>query len=530
MKGEGTLKKQKILEKIVQKDYNNELEEVIENKDFDEEVKNLLLGILYKIDVSYKDYKKIKRNVISKPEYIEKFINIIQENCNIIKIIKPNSELAREIGSRTCCVDNENKKIICYPVERKLLYAISKIGKQEEIINNKYYLINNAMSHLINIGNNINTVEPLRDFNGWSWRTIKQEIENITYNLIYQNLIFLVGEKFLNEWTTNKEYIIDYYEEFKNELLDKFGSELKEKIILALENLSILLELEVNQEFEENMNKFLKENNNELLTFQNNEEFIEKITEEKKQINRELKKIDKMLNNKEMLAKEYLKLNNSPSPYEKIFSIRILEKKINSKKIELLERLEEKNQLLNPKKFIEEKTKLENRNKLLNIVKIKNRESEIAKTLIDFQKLFLQCFIVYINTAETKEQIINLIYILRYYNLLPFNENIDIYQNKELQKKLKEIKQLLIMKAVDYKLINVPSTNIEENIEILHYIFQIRIISIEDIYLSIIEEKDGFFVEFSENNESTYEEKFKIENIIKENLNIKLNKNIKIFV
>ena len=48
-------KKQNILGKIVQKDFNNELEKVIETKDFDEEVKNLLLGILYKVDVSYKD-------------------------------------------------------------------------------------------------------------------------------------------------------------------------------------------------------------------------------------------------------------------------------------------------------------------------------------------------------------------------------------------------------------------------------------------------------------------------------------------
>ena len=41
-------KKKSLLEKIVKKDYNNELEEVLEKKQFDENVKSTLLGILYK--------------------------------------------------------------------------------------------------------------------------------------------------------------------------------------------------------------------------------------------------------------------------------------------------------------------------------------------------------------------------------------------------------------------------------------------------------------------------------------------------
>ena len=36
-----------------------------------------------------------------------------------------------------------------------------------------------------------------------------------------------LGEQFLNSWVTNKEYVIDYYEEFQNELSEKFGIELK---------------------------------------------------------------------------------------------------------------------------------------------------------------------------------------------------------------------------------------------------------------------------------------------------------------
>ena len=55
-----------MLEKFIRKDRNEILENVLDQKDVDERTKNLLQGILYKIDVSYKDYqnaKEIKKNM-----------------------------------------------------------------------------------------------------------------------------------------------------------------------------------------------------------------------------------------------------------------------------------------------------------------------------------------------------------------------------------------------------------------------------------------------------------------------------------
>ena len=61
-------RKEKFLDKIVKKDYNNELETILENKKFDENAKNLLLNILYKIEAAYKDYEKVKVKSKSKEE------------------------------------------------------------------------------------------------------------------------------------------------------------------------------------------------------------------------------------------------------------------------------------------------------------------------------------------------------------------------------------------------------------------------------------------------------------------------------
>lgn len=521
-------KKETLLGKIVQKDYNNELEKVIETKDFDEDVKNLLLSIFYKVDVSYKDYKKVKRNVESKQEYTEKLIKIIQNNCDTIKTVKPNSKEAEELGERTFLVDSRNKKITCYPVERKLLYSISKIGKQDKIIKSKHFLVNKTISNMINIGNNINTVEPLRDFNGWSWLIIRKEIENISYNLIYQNLRILVGEQFLNSWIENKEYLIDYYTEFKNELTEKFGEELAKEIISSLEKISILLETEVNPSYQKTLKEMKKQNEEKLTKFQNNQEFVEKLTEEKKQINKKIKRIEKVLSSKDSLEKEYTKVNKSLAEEEKIFSIKVLENQMKKEKLELLEQLEEKNELLNPKKFVEEKARLEKAEELLKIIEVKDKNKEKNKILEEFQKSFLKCFLVFINTAETKEEIINLIYIFRYYNLLPFNEKIDICENKKIQKGLKEVEKELLKKAIDYKIMTAISQDLEESTNLLQFIFQTKIISMEDIYITVSKEKDKYYVEFSEDNENTYEEKFEIDVINKEKLNIKLNKKVKI--
>ena len=82
-------KSKNIIEKIVKKDYNNELEEVLSTKQYEEDVKNLLLDILYKVETSYKDYAKVKQNVMLQEKYIQNIINIIKNKCDNIKLIKP---------------------------------------------------------------------------------------------------------------------------------------------------------------------------------------------------------------------------------------------------------------------------------------------------------------------------------------------------------------------------------------------------------------------------------------------------------
>ena len=75
-------KKDKLLDKIVKKDYNNELEKILENKLFSYDVKNLLLSMLYKIENAYRDYQTVKLEVPSKRDFIENVLRIIKERLS----------------------------------------------------------------------------------------------------------------------------------------------------------------------------------------------------------------------------------------------------------------------------------------------------------------------------------------------------------------------------------------------------------------------------------------------------------------
>ena len=120
-----------MLEKFIKKDKNEELEKILEEKKIEEHAKNLLQGILYKIEVSYKDYKKAKAIKTTEREYIEELLRDIQRNCNKINIIKPSETIGdkkEQAGLEKKQYYINNDEIYVYPIETKLLYAIETIS------------------------------------------------------------------------------------------------------------------------------------------------------------------------------------------------------------------------------------------------------------------------------------------------------------------------------------------------------------------------------------------------------------------
>lgn len=522
-------KKENLIEKIVKRNYQSELEDILEKKYFEENVKSTLLSILYKIEAAYKDYETVKVDVDSKEEYIQHFLDSIEFECDDIKLVKLHSRESEMLGNKTFLVEKNKKRIICYPIERKLLYCVAKISRRTKIIKDSYPIINKTLSDLINTGANINMVEPLRDFNGYSWTTIDREIESIKHNLIYQNLRILVGNKLLNKWIYNKEIIIDYYEEFTENLKKLYGKEAKKEIIDLLIKISILLEIKFQDKKVLKYKKEKKRIETELKNVKDREKFVTKITNEKIELANKIKEIDTILSDKKLLEQEY-KIRNQKLPLnKKIFSMRVLANTMIKEREKLYQEIKEKNNLLNPKKFVEYNKELKEKMVYLKILETEETDTELEKNLIKFQEIFLKCFQKKIKKAETKQNIINLIYEIRYYMQLPISREAKIYEVID-DKYLKPVILKLLNKAKEEKIIQ----NFTKNEEIFYIIWKeilsLRAIKLEELSFKIVKNKDKYEIQIFD--EDLFEEKKEQNNVKDINLKeagLKLNKKQKIF-
>ena len=496
------MEKRKILSKlnIDIKDYNNELEKILENKLFSYDVKNLLLSMLYKIENAYMDYKTTKVEALSKDEYIENILRIIKEKCLKVFLVKPGTPEAEELEKihAKYKLDKENGEIVCFPNELTLLVAILEIDERVDIDSNlPYNYVLNPLNLFIKEGKIDSMAEVIRDFNGWSWDIDTKKVRNIYSNYMYQSLLLINGKnKILN---------------VNSELYDvAIKMAMKEYISKAKDS-----------KFNSEIKKIKKEKEDRLELFKNKKEFLNNLTNEKKKCTKNIEKIDKLLNNNELLKKEYYARNEKLPNKEKIFSISYLVKALEEERSKYLEKIEENNRIILPKEFIKEKTKLEKEVEFLESVFIENSEEDIVNTSKIFLKL-LKEKVKKINEGN-KNELIKCIYKLRYYRYIPIDQNRSIRDIKALNPKFRELIKLIIAKAQEFKIWEKISNDEETVYQILREVFDTKIIKLENINIQCIYNEKNITIEFYDDNI--------IENQIKIKSNdTKLKKKFKLFV
>ena len=129
------MEKEKFISKLNIKDYNNQLEKILSKKTFSENIKNLLLSMLYKIENAYDDYNIVNRDTKTKKEILEEILEIIENDCDTIEIIK-----TKESKSIL-----EEKKIITYLNARKMLYEIYQIKHNRFEVSDEYNIVTPAI-------------------------------------------------------------------------------------------------------------------------------------------------------------------------------------------------------------------------------------------------------------------------------------------------------------------------------------------------------------------------------------------------
>ncbi len=441
--------------------------------------------MLYKIENGYNDYEKTKVEVPNKNDFIEYIFNIIRDKCNEITVAEFNSEASNVLKQKNIkyIIEQDKGKIIAFANELLILNCILEMAQRQICIVQEKKSLQEPISHILNLGGQMNTVEAIRDFNGWSWDVVLKEIQDIEVNLIFQNVLYLAGDEFVKQWIANNSELADYLELLQSHLKENFGEKRANKFIELFCKLSIDISIAKNKE----QYKFWKEKKStleaDLEKLQNKQKYLSQKTKEKKEYTKQIENVDKILNNKELLRQEYTNRNAKLANKDKIFSVSHLVDRLLKERDELLEKIKLCNKLIEPKGYVERKQEVEEKVDFLRQLDIEQKEDR-NKSIIELCTVFLECFQIKIAKAKTKQEIIDYIYELRYYGFLPLDaEGTTLKQVPTLQPILERCKEDLLQKARKLDAIDEVTDDEEINTKILDNIFESKMIDLDHMVI-----------------------------------------------
>jgi len=181
---------------------------------------------------------------------------------------------------------------------------------------------------------------------------------------------------------------------------------------------------------------------------------------------------------------------------------------------------------MKPMNFVKKKEKISKEYEMLNEIKFDIEfKEESYRILILLQKSFLKMFNEKIKKAATKKEIIQLIYLLRYYKLIYIDENKQVKDIEDLVEEITNIEKHLITKACKLKTINILYQDIEKNYNLISKILNCNIIVLEDINLELKKHDKNIILTIYD--DETIEDTIIFDS--KEELNVKFNKKIRLF-
>ena len=459
--------------KIMGRDYKDELADIAEKKGFTQEAENLLLSMLYKVEDSYENYKTVKREVPEREVFLREIVDNVSMHCQEIVIAAPRTYAEKELQENKCKIMTEDdaktklKRVISYPNEKTLLYGLQKVSlpplAEDAPIEVK------ALTTAIHIGKCIAYSEAIRDFNGWTWSIDSDEVESTECNVIYTFLSYLLGYNILSNIQISKIKKVvglDFFEELKRVAIQFYVSY-------------------DNEEHEKTLKK-IAENKTKLEKMKNQSEYIFEITEIKKQKLSQIKAIDEALGDSKILMKQYTEYNAKLPNERKVFSVSHYEDMLQRRRQELLGEMQKLNKQQNPSEFFKERDEIQYELKLY----------EEKTDIIKLQREFLNAFTQMIDKAIEKKDIVDLIYKIRYLNFLP-NCKMD----------LNEVEQKIIPKAIDNGILEPISNNNSLDYKLLKGIFESQAIILENLYIKLKSTNNIINVELYDGEilESTYD-------------------------
>ena len=344
---------------------------------------------------------------------------------------------------------------------------------------------------------------------------------NIYYDIIYKNLLWLIGIDKLIELKKTKQCI--YY--MKKYLLKKYRKENVEKLITILKEMIFVFGTDEEKEKEILANKKALDMYNAMKDIR---KFIEKVNEEKKKNNKLIAEYDKILNSQKVLEREFEEYTKQTkevkeekkkeddgksiaiSELEQIVDILNMDEENNkngkqqdmTKNIEVFsidifekrKKLYEKNLELakigNPENYVEHKRLLEDSIKhILRYQEVKDdekaKEKLIEDLILEYQQVVYDMLEDRIDVLYTNEEVIDEIYRQRYIRYQNVGKNKYIYQVTELYQKMDNVLHLIVEKALKFDILERLSEEDNTNYAAISPALKTAILSLEDIRVAL---------------------------------------------
>ena len=502
-----------IFKNIMKDDYIYEVEKVLEKKKITNEIKSLVMDTLFKIEETYPNYKRVKVDVLEKKEYINQIIRALKMVENIEVMYMQEKDVLKCV-TKTMVDKNENGyyDITIYQNNLSLLYALQTIIHEE--YGGNEIACSDTFTTILKYGGIYSDIEILRDFSGWNWNRNSIKNINIYHDIIYKNLLLILGIDKIIELKKTKQCI--YF--MKKYLLKKYKNKNVEKLIDIIKEITFVMGSEEERNLELEANKKIIDM---YMAMKDIRKFTQTINEEKKKNNKLLAKYDKILNSHKVLEREYeeylknieekegkpsktslnldkmldaLESNEEENigKIEKLetedierFSIEIFEKrkKTYNKNLEL-------SKIGNPENYVQHKKLLEDKIRhILNYEKVKGnskKEEELLENLVlEFQKIVYDMLEDRIEVLYTNEEVIDEIYRQRYIRYQNVSKDKHIYQISDLYQKMDKILHLIVDKAMKFEVLEKVSEEKNTNYAAVSPALKTEILFLEDVKISI---------------------------------------------
>ncbi len=500
------------------RDYNEELELVLDKKYFSSSIKNVLLSMIYKIERSYPDYTQVKRHVRAKEDFLMELIDTVKNYCEHIKTVEPESNEAEVLRKhKVLALTNERERsILAYPTEISMLYAISDIMPKYFAVE-RDFVFKRLLQTILVEGYNYNNVSMLQDFNGWTWDNAPKKNTPFISNLIYQNLLCLFGEDYLAEWRNSSNVKAKHIEDLKRRIQD-----LDSNNNYFYQTLNLIYKASKEQDrlaIESDLKKYY----DEYCAMQNMDNYLRELSIKKHAMLKRIGQIDMIHSKSDLLAREYNRFNKSLPEDKRIGNANLYSNMLKNERFELEEEVARITKLQNPVEYINR------RSECSAIAYIYSNQDTIDNAVIKSQLEYLKLYDKKIANDDDPEQIIDIIYELRYYRKINLNERHKVESIPKLKEQIDAIMKKALIKACKLGVIKIVSMDISINFDIIDVAFATNMIDLYDTRIELD------FVEVDKMSVKVFDkDSFEYEKIIdfkgdRRDLQVKLEKPIKIF-